>query len=160
MQRTSIITPPTCTLLNKLCPFEISVCKSHPLNNSETLWDIFLKLGTNIKHRQTMSKEKYRNFVYSFFFFFVFEWCPFVNCDHPSDEPDVWVFYSQTLGDTLTKLGSYIKHFSGNVHSTSTVTPPTLFYGIMFSLKFQYANRARSITLKPFEIFSWKLVQI
>ena len=39
------------------------------------------------------------------------ELCPFVNfSDHPSVDPTVQVRNSKTLRDTLTKLGTNIKH--------------------------------------------------
>ena len=37
---------------------KILVYKLHPLNNSETVWDIFLKLGTNIKHHQMICRDE------------------------------------------------------------------------------------------------------
>ena len=36
------------------------------LSNSETLEDIFLKLGTNIKGHQMMCRERLLNSIYSF----------------------------------------------------------------------------------------------
>ena len=55
VDRTTTITPPT--LFTKYAPLKISVYKPQPLNNSKTLLDIFLKLGTNIKHHQMICRD-------------------------------------------------------------------------------------------------------
>ena len=44
--------------LQSYAPLQISLFKLHPLNNSETLCDIFLKLGTHIKQHQMMYRDK------------------------------------------------------------------------------------------------------
>ena len=61
MHRTSTVTPST--FLMELCPFvNFSMC---PLNNFETLGDIFLKLGTNIKGHQMICRERLHKSTYS-----------------------------------------------------------------------------------------------
>ena len=62
----------------KLCPFvNFSMC---PLNNSETLGDIFLKLGTNIKGHQMMCIERLHNSTYSFHAIMPIEKCQYADC--------------------------------------------------------------------------------
>ena len=73
-----------CALHPSVCP---SVNFSCPFHNSDTVQDIFMKLGTNINHHQTMCRNKNRHSTYSFLRNYgllkVFLWksCPFYNLD-------------------------------------------------------------------------------
>ena len=47
----------TYIFIQNYAPLQISVYKLHPLNNSDTLSDIFLKFGTYIKHHQSIYRD-------------------------------------------------------------------------------------------------------
>ena len=65
----------TC-IFTEFFPLKIWILKSCPLNKSQTLLDIFMKLCTNIKHDQTVCKEQ-GPLIYLHFT----ELCPFKNFD-------------------------------------------------------------------------------
>ena len=95
---------------------------SCPLHNSDTIQDIFMKLGTNINHYQTMCREQepllHLHFLWNYgpLKFFLRKSCPLYNFD--------------TIQNIFMKLCRNI-----NYHQTmcreKKVTPPSFFYGIM-----------------------------
>ena len=113
--------------LQNYAPLQISVYKSHPLYNSETLWGTFLKLGTN----RRCTEIKYHNSIYS-----IYRIMPFVNYNHPSVDPTVcnsknpMRFFDKTLYKYIA--------LSDDANRTNTITPPT--YRIMPLSKFQYMH--------------------
>ena len=143
MQRKRTITPPT-FLLN-YSPLKVSVWKSCPLHNFETVKNIFIELRTNIKLYQMICREK-EPLLYLHFL-----------RNHAPLKFFIWksrlLYNFKTLKAIFKKLGTNLNHHQikcrGNNHN-STFN----FRGMMPLWFFSNENLVRSITLKPSRIFS------
>ena len=132
------------------CPPSVHLCVcpsvnfSCSLHNSDTVQDIFMKLGTNINHHQMMCREQestlHLHFLQNYgpLKFFNRKPCRLYNFDTVQN-----IFMKLCRNTTIRRCAE-----KKNCYSTY------IFNGMMPLLNFCFENRVCSITLIPSIIFS------